>query len=341
MDIRNRRDLRQRAADAVAANPGDPRLTLLVYVAATAFAGLLVAAMTTILDQRIANTGGLQNLGTQAILSTIRSTIPLVLVLAMMGLGLGRRGVALGLARRQAVEPRSLLMGFPRFGALLRTMILFGLLGYVLIMASVIVGSIIFMATPLSRDLLTIMVNAGLSGEEMYTALYNDPAFLEQMFNAMLPAYPIVGAVLLLLAAPFFYRFRMTSFCLLDGHRKGALKSIGESIRMTKGNCLSLLKLDLGFWWFYLCHWLCIAVAYGDALLPLIGVTLPWNDTASYFIFYAASLALEGLLYYFTLNKVQTTYALAYESIRPRPQPTQGGVVLGNIFDLAREQMGR
>ena len=64
MDIRNRRDLRQRAADAVAANPGDPRLTLLVYVAVTAFAGLLVAAMTTLLDQRIANTGGLQHLGT-------------------------------------------------------------------------------------------------------------------------------------------------------------------------------------------------------------------------------------------------------------------------------------
>ena len=112
MDIRNRKDLRRGSADAVAANPGDVRLTLLIYLAVTAFSGLFVAALTTVLDQRIANTGGLQNLGTQAILSTIQTAAPLILSLALMGLDLGRRAVSLKMARRQSVEPRDLLLGY-------------------------------------------------------------------------------------------------------------------------------------------------------------------------------------------------------------------------------------
>ena len=36
MDIRNRKGLRQEAAAALAENPGDPRKTLLVFIAVTA-----------------------------------------------------------------------------------------------------------------------------------------------------------------------------------------------------------------------------------------------------------------------------------------------------------------
>ena len=338
MDIRNRKGLRREAVAAVASNPGDTRYTLLVYLAVTAFCGLFITALSTVLDQQIANTGGLQNLGTQAILSTIQTAAPLILSLALMGLDLGRRAVCMKMARRLAVEPRDLLMGFSHFGALLRATILFGIMGYVLVVVSAIVGCTIFMATPLSRDLLAILLDVSMTSEEMYAALYNDPAFLDQMFRAMLPAYPIVGVILLALVAPLFYRFRMTHYCLLEGYRTGALKAMGESLRMTKGNGFALFKLDLSFWWFYLAQAFCFALMYGDKILSLLGVALPWNATTGYFIFYIAALALECALYWFTLNHVQTTYALAFDAIRPRPQPTQGGVVLGNIFDLAREQ---
>ena len=338
MDIRNRKGLRREAVAAVASNPGDTRYTLLVYLAVTAFCGLFITALSTVLDQQIANTGGLQNLGTQAILSTIQTAAPLILSLTMMGLDLGRRAVCMKMARRQAVEPRDLLMGFSHFGALLRSMILFGIMAYVLVVASAIVGCTIFMVTPLSNDLLAILVDVSMTSEELYEALYNDAAFLDQMFHAMLPAYPIVGIILLGLAAPLFYRFRMTHYCLLEGYRTGALKAMGESLRMTKGHAFSLFKLDLSFWWFYLGQVFCFALMYGDQILSLLGVALPWNETASYFIFYIASLVLQCALYWFTLDHVQTTYALAFDAIHPHPQPTQGGVVLGNIFDLAREQ---
>ena len=84
MDIRNRKGLRREAVAAVASNPGDTRYTLLVYLAVTAFCGLFVTALSTVLDQQIANTGGLQNLGTQAILSTIQTAAPLILSLSMV-----------------------------------------------------------------------------------------------------------------------------------------------------------------------------------------------------------------------------------------------------------------
>ena len=338
MDIRNRKGLRRAAADAVASNPGDPRYTLLVYVAVTALSSLLVAVLVTMLDQKIAGTGGLQYLSQQATLTTIRTAAPMILSLVLLALDLGRRAVSLKMARRIAVEPKDLLLGFPRFAALLRAMFLQGALYLLVLILAVNVGSIIFMLTPLSKDLYAIVMDLSMSSEELYEALYNDPAFLEQVFRAMLPAYPIALGLFLLVATPLFYRFRMTHFCLVDGYRKGALMSMGESLRMTKGKGFALFKLDLGFWWFYLGQLACSAILYGDVFLPKLGVELPWSTTASYFIFYIAGLIAETVLYYFTLNKVQTTYALAYESLRPQPQPSQGGVVLGNIFDLAREQ---
>lgn len=337
MDIRNRKGLRRAAADALAANPGDPRYTLLIYVAVTALSGLLVSVLGTMLDQKIAGTGGLQMLSQQATLSTIRTAAPMLLSLALLGLDLGRRAVAVKMARRQSVEPKDLLLGYPHFGALLRAMFLQGVVYVLILIVAVNVGTIIFMLTPLSRDLLTILVDLSMSTEELYEALYNDPAFLNQVFSAMFPAYPIALGIFALAAAPIYYRLRMTNYCLLEGYRKGALMAMGESIRMTKGKALSLFKLDLSFWWFYLGQMVCAAVMYGDVILPKLGVTLPWSQTANFYVFYIAALVLEAVLYWFTLNGVQTTYAVAYDAIRPRPQPTQGGVVLGNIFDLARD----
>ena len=86
MDIQKRKGLRKEAAAAVASNPGDVRYTLLIYLAVMAFSGLFVPLATMILDQQIANTGGLQHLSTQSTLSTIRTMIPVILIMALLGL---------------------------------------------------------------------------------------------------------------------------------------------------------------------------------------------------------------------------------------------------------------
>ena len=340
MDIRNRKDLRREADAAVAANSGNPRQTLLVYLAVTLIGGLLITILGTILDGRIANTGGLQNLGQQAILSTIQTAAPLIWGIALMGLELGRQRICMRMIRRQSVEPRDLTAGFPKLGGLIRAGLLQGGLYLLLLILAVNLGTVIFMATPLPGNLYAIVADIALDSEALYEALYNDPEFLNQVFSAMLPAYPIVLVLFMIVATPVFYRYRMTNYCLLDSSRNGALAAMGESIRMTKGSRFALFKLDLSFWWFYLGQLVCAVVIYGDVLLEMMGVTLPWNSTVNYYVFYVVALVMEFVLYYITLNQVQTTYAAAYEALKPKAQAAQGGVVLGNIFDLAREQKG-
>ena len=75
------------------------------------------------------------------------------------------------------------------------------------------------------------------------------------------------------------------------------------------------------------------AVAYGDQLLPALGVTFPLSDTAAYFVFLGVYLAVIFVIYYFLRSRVEVTYALAYDSLRPR-EPENKGAVLGNIFQM-------
>lgn len=339
MDIRNRKGLRREAAAALASNPGNPRQTVLVYIAVTVLCSLLSSVVVTLVNSRIANTGGLGSMGLRAILSTIRQVLPVAVSLALIGLELGYWGASLEVARGRGVQPRSLLMGFPRFGAMIRMMFVQGLLYLLLFIVAMNVGAVIFMATPLARDFYALVVPLMSDTEALYNAMYSDPVFMQQIFTTMLPVFPIVGVLFLAGAAPFFYRYRLARFCLVDNRYMGALAAMSASARMTKGSRFSLLKLDLSFWWFYLGQILCAVLAYGDLILDLFGLSLPWSATANSYVFYCAYLVLQALLYVLALNRVQTTYALAFESLRP--QPTQGGVVLGNIFDLARDYKDR
>lgn len=337
MNIQDRRGLRGRAGQALAANPGDPRLTVIVYVAIMAVSSLVVSALSLALRDRISQTGGLADLGLRGMLSTIQTVLPLVQAVLLVCLELGYQQASLDVIRHRAVSPRTLTVGFHRFGPLLRAVLLQGVLYFLLAMASIYAASFIFMLTPLSADFFALMEPMLTDPQALYDALYTDAAFQNQAIGAMLPVFPIFLVIFLVIAAPFFYQYRMTNFCLLDDPRRGALAAMGESARMMKGNRVALLKLDLGFWWFYLGQAAASVILYGDVLLRLMGVTLPWSSTVSYYVFLIASLVVEGALFCLCLNRVQTTYAAAYEALRPKPQPTQGGVVLGNIFDLAKD----
>ena len=72
-------------------------------------------------------------------------------------------------------------------------------------------------------------------------------------------------------------------------------------------------------------------LCYGDVLLPMAGVSLPWSDTVSYYLFYVLYLAAQFAVYYFLRNPAETAYAIAYDAIRPKEGQT-GGAVLGSIF---------
>ena len=52
-----------------------------------------------------------------------------------------------------------------------------------------------------------------------------------------------------------------------------------------------------------------------DLFLELLGVTLPWSATVSYFLFLVLSLALQFILSYFAMNRVTLVYTAAYEAL--------------------------
>ena len=336
MDIKNRRAVRYAASHALADNPGNPRMVVLIYTLIISVSALVVSALLMVLDNRIAGTGGLGNLGLRSILSTIRTVLPLVHTLALWGIQLGYQKSTVRMARRQAATPRDLLDGFAWFGPLLRSVLLKGGLFFLLAMGSCYAASAIFLLTPMSAEFVSVVSPLVTDTDALYNAMYNDSVFFSQAFNALLPMIPIFLVIFLAVAAPFFYGYRMTNYCILETRGTGAMAAMRESTRMMKGHRLDLLKLDLGFWWFWLGQALVAVVLYGDVILEALGVVLPWSAEVSYYVFYVLSLILEGVLYYFCLNRVETTYATVYDELRPKPQQSHGAV-LGNIFDLAKD----
>ena len=77
---------------------------------------------------------------------------------------------------------------------------------------------------------------------------------------------------------------------------------------------------------------LATAISYGDAILPMLGIQLPFNETIGFYLFYFLYLAMLFGIYYFLRNPMAVAYAKAYDSLREKP--ADNGVVLGNIFDL-------
>ena len=125
----------------------------------------------------------------------------------------------------------------------------------------------------------------------------------------------------------------MVGLCIADEPRVGALAAMRQSRDMLRRNRFALFKLDLSMWWYYLLQLLVTVICYGNVLLPMVGVTLPFNDTVAYFLFLVLSLIAQMAVAYFAMNRVNVTYAMAYESLRPKPQESKS-VPLGNIFNM-------
>lgn len=157
------------------------------------------------------------------------------------------------------------------------------------------------------------------------------------MLEALGPMVPVILliflGIFLALSLPLMYRYRMADYLLVDRPGIGALAALRESRFLMQGNRLRLFRLDLSFWWFYALSMLATVICYGDVLMQIFGIPLPFSADAGYFLFYGAYLAVNFAIYYFFVARVECTYAAAYDALAPRQQPQQGAV-LGNIFQM-------
>lgn len=330
MDIRNTRQLKEFSAGRLA-NAREGQKIILYFSLITIAVAVAATVVSYVLSRQIARTGGLGSMGVRSALTTAQMLLPIVQAVFLMCLTLGYLSTMLRIARGQYASPNGMRLGFDRFWVLLRCTLLKGLIFGGVAMASMYVAMMIYMMTPLSNSAVEILMPLVKSAST--SGIMLDDATYAQLMDATAPAMAIFGVLFLVLAAPVFYRYRMTDYLIIDRPATGALAALRDSRMMTKGNRWNLFRLDLSMWWYYAAVLVSVAVNYGDQLLPALGITLPFSDTVAYFLFFGVYLAVIFVIYYFLRNRVEVTYALAYDSLRPQ-EPENNGAVLGNIFQM-------
>ena len=330
MDIQNTKEIKAAALRRLKDAPQAGK-TAAIYAAVTLGVSALVTILSLVLDQMMSGTSGLGGMGRRTVLSSIQTILPWAATLVTMCVELGYQAAMLRSARGQFVSPQSLRLGFDRFWVLLRCVLLEGLILFGIAFGGIYLSTMLFMFTPFSDGvvelLLPVMENATLLSQELVL----DEGVYAQLMQAMIPAFVLCAVVVAALAIPVLFRLRMARFVLIDKPGIGAMGALRESRKMMKGNCRKLLKLDVSLWWYYAGSVLASLLCYGDVLLALAGVKLPWSGDVSYYLFFALYLAVQFAVYYFLRNPAETAYAIAYDSIRPK-EPKTEGVALGNIF---------
>lgn len=332
MDIRNISSMKATAAQRLD-NAGQQKKLTLIYAGLTVASAALVTVVKYVLGLQINQTGGLSNMGTRSILSTISTMLPLALSMFLMCLDVGYIAAMLRISRDQYTSPNTLRAGFQRFWPLLRYTLLQSFLFIGLMVVSAYFAVQIFLLTPLSRNTMAILAALSQGAELLDPAAIAESAVYPELVQSMLPALLLTAALYTALCIPVLYQYRMTYYVLLDKPGLGAMAAMRESRKMMRRNRFKLFRVDLSFWWYHGLCFLASLVCYGDTLLPALGIALPFSETASYFIAYALFLAMEFGIYYFLRNRVEVTYALAYEAVKPE-EPKNDGIILGNIFQM-------
>ena len=323
MNIRDRRAIHQRSRQILAQAPADPRRVALAYTCITAALALMVTVLSGFFTDRIANTGGLGNMGLRSLLSTGQTVLPLVQLLVNSCLGFGYHWAVLRMAAGEEALPGDLAMGFRNWGAVLRLLlfqaIVYGVIGF----GSMYLSIYIFLLSPYADPFYAVMEPVLQNTSILNSSIVVDEAMAAAVSDSMLPMFLIWAAVLVVFGLPLYYNYRMSNFCLAENPRRGALAAMIGSKRMLRRNRFALFRLDLSLWWFYGLQVLISLLCYGDVLLALVGVRLPLDPTFAYYFFFVLSLILQIVTYYFFMNRVYVAYALAYRSLKEPPQVTQ------------------
>lgn len=309
----------------------DPRKVILAYAGITVLLSALLTLANALLSDRIAGTGGLANFGIRSILSTAQSVLPMIQSVALLCLEFGYLHATLRISRGQYADHTDLKVGFHRFGAIIRLTMWQYFLIFSITMMLFYLSMQIFILTPWADPLLDLLTPLVTEAGANAAALM-DEAMMDQALQLMVPMLVIYGIVCCVVLIPILYGFRMANYVLLDDPNGRAFAALRTSKQMMRRNKFRLFKLDLSFWWYYGLVALATAISYGDAILPMLGVQLPFNETIGFYLFYFLYLAMLFAIYYFLRNPMAVAYAKAYDSLREKP--ADNGVVLGNIFDL-------
>lgn len=301
-------------ANARLENAGNPKRLALIHTAIALGASFLLTLINYLLSLGIADTGGLDGVGTRTLLSTAQAMLELAVMLALPFWQLGIFYAALRWAKGEGAEFSDLLQGFRRLGSAIGLLILRSILFIALTVIVMNVSTFVFMMTPFTEPLMEVfepMMEQAFTPEQLAELL--TPELMASATRAAIPLLIISGVLFILVAIPVFYRTRFADFALMEGLTCG--KAMIQSFTVTKGSCWQVAKLDVSFWWFYLLQMLSVALCNADLALTYLGVSLPVSGVAATLLFYAlGSICQILLLWQFEAKRV-TAYALAYRTL--------------------------
>ena len=326
------RELKQQARERLEACPQEKKIRLLyggsLFVISVVYllADLLISRLTP-------QTGGLSTIGTRSFMSALSGILPVVTYLLSMCLGFGYMGGMVRISRGQYASPNALRTGFERFWPLLRLTFFKGLITLGFSMGAFYLATILFTLSPFS-DRLIQALEPVVSGGSLLSegTMELTEGVIDAVNASLLPLMAIFLVIAAVFVVPLLYRLRMTDYVLYDHPEAGALYAIRESKKMMRFHRLSVFKLDLSFWWFYLALALSYALNYAPMFLSVSGISLPVEGEALSVLCFLLSCAAEFVVIYFLRSRMEVTCALAYNQLKPKEQST--GAVLGNIFQM-------
>ena len=326
MNIRHPKTVKSVARELLS-RAGQLRQILLVYCGILLASCLVTTGLGQGLGSLMSRSGGLGNLGTRSLLSTLQTLLPMAHTLVLLVLDLGLLAAMLRISRGQFTSPQTLRTGLARFFPLLRLLLVQIPIYLALGLAMVYASMMVFFMTPLSNgviELLTPMVNSGADPQQLVTMLTTDDAALMAFLKAVAPMYGILLVLMAAVMIPVSYRLGVAQLVIVEDPRAGAFRALSESFRMPRRNCMAFFKLDLSFWWYYLASMLV-------NVLPFLDSVVPMSESAGWLL-YGLSLVLQIGLYYFFRPRLEVGRCLIYNAIRPKPQST--GQAIGNIFRM-------
>lgn len=331
MNIRDRQALRRRGAEALSRAAYSPGRLALIHTAAAAGLSLILTILNVLLTDRIGDTGGLSGMGLRTVLTTAKSLIGILNLIAVTFWEIGFVYAALKMARQQRAEPADLLQGFRNFWPVLRLKLLEGAIYLAVTILCINIGSTVFLMTPFAAPLaeaIQTMDPAGVTPEALMAALE----------EILVPLYLVMGLVTGVILVPILYRFRMARYLIMDDPSMGALRALGTSNALMRNNRGALLRLDLSFWWYYGLQLLCLGLYYGDVIAAALGITLPVSSTAALFLCFGIYCVGMLLLARFFVSPVATTYAVAYDTLREMRRDAEPRLVRNFPWDFLPEQ---
>ena len=202
MDIRNTRALKTFAAERVSGAPQEKKIVL-IYGGLTMGLALLSTVVRYVLALQIDQLGGLSNLGSRTMLSTLQSMLPLAQSALSMCLDVGYVAAMLRIARGMYSSPQTLRLGFDRFWVLLRCSIFKGLILSGVVFISMYAGITVYLMTPFAEPAQEILLPLMDQMSMLNTSVVIDDATYVQLMQAMIPCFVFCGIMALLLGGWF------------------------------------------------------------------------------------------------------------------------------------------